>query len=87
MKKFLTLSLLSLVLVPFVANAAEHGGTPMTKKATASEHAGEAAKKKADEASEHAGEAAKSKASEASEHAGEAVKKKKVDEHAGTPVK
>lgn len=103
MKKYLTL----LLLLPLSVIAAEHGGLPLNKKspamqesepaATATEHGGQAMKKKDNIATEaeHGGQAMEKKvpgllegehASSASEHGGQAVKKK-ATEHAGEALK
>lgn len=102
MKKYLTL----LLLLPLSVIAAEHGGLPLNKKspatqesepaAAATEHGGQAMKKKGNVATEaeHGGQAMKKKvpgllegdASSASEHGGQAMKKK-ATEHAGEALK
>lgn len=85
MKKFLYLPFL---IIPFCAQADEHGGKAMKTTPPvaeqANEHAGQAVQKKATQASEHAGQSmpVAPKAEE-----GVMPLKKKTNEHAGAPMK
>lgn len=84
MKKLLVLMIMATSVSAAYADG--HGGkkAQSTPAAKASEHAGEALKKKVKPVTEHAGQSMTKKPT--SEHGG-APAKKKGDEHAGTPMK